>query len=562
MNRDINTEAIIRGFEDYTDANFDNMRREMGLELGKGQLHRIAQYYTNVLKREPNVGEIYFLSDLSRLLKNDPSSRAPFRLENCAEEICETLGDMQSKASSIHGDMLPSSYTVLASVADDYLGRSGKARVLQKHCSFAHLSEARRIAEGKKLLGKVTSSTNIYSDEQKTPEVFSNDLYACVTSSDSSALNEFISDMLESQTVTMASPVEDSGILCSLMRIADGATVNLSAVASLFTDRLAVGTKDYDVFSYLLKAPEPTAYTIRVTRACAARLQEICEGKDDIELVFIGIAGKKRELCLRRGNNSLAVKYSMELLLSLGSVYEALKATGTDMDLGENFRMKFETADFSALNERYVGCEINVEDCSSYRKAMYTVLNSVGMMVAKGYSYTDCEIFASYTLKHPQGNVADDGALSMIAGAYRAKAELAIGGSSECVFSNAEALPMLKVLSYANTKTLIPPSDLKEDEYHLYLLVASKLDSGLPDFSNLRKLLRYIDKLRTDGVILELSYVGGLTLSDILSQHGDGRAYSSGTFNSITFGFVAKTSIPIKGIELNITHKGNEDSEV
>ncbi len=555
MNRDVRMMARIRNFGSYTDTNFDNMRQELGLTLSRGQLRRIAQYYSSTLKKAPTVSEICFLNDLSDQLKRSPDKRAPLQLETYDGELYETLEDMQSKLHALSYELKrPATYSALASAADAYLERSGKEPVLPKCCSFAKITEERRIAERKRLLCEVTSNTKIYLNEQKIPDVFSNDFYACVMSNDRSMLNEFISDMLECQTVSMASPVEESGILSSLMRIADGATVNLSAVASIFTDILAKEATDYDVFSYLLKVPEPIAYTVRVTRAGASRLQKICDDKDGIDLVFIGIAGKKRELCLRRGNNSLAVKYNMEFLLSLGLAYEALKDPSVESDLGENLSMTSENVEISVLNEEYVGCEVRVSDCSSYRKAMYAVLNSVGMTVAKGYSYTDCEIFASYTLKDPHDSGADERSLSMIAGAYRAKAELAIGGSSECIFSDAKDLPTLKILSYANAKTLIPPSDLTSDECHWYLLVASKLDSGIPDFSNLRKLLRYIDKLRADGVILELSYVGGLTLFEVLSRHGASGAYLSGPEKSIAFGFLAKTLTPIKGIELNITH--------
>lgn len=563
MNREEMMMATIRNFGSYTDANFDNMRQELGLSLSKGQLRRIARYYSSTLNKAPTVSEICFLNDLSDRLKRSPDKRAPIQLETHDSDLYETLNDMQSKLRALSYELKdPATYSELASVADDYLERSGKEPVIPKCCSFAGTTEERRIAERKKLLYEVTSNTKIYLNEPNAPEVFSNDLYACVMSNDSSALNKLISDMLECQTISMASPVECSGILCSLMRIADGATINLAAVASLFTDRLAADVTDYDVFSYLLKALEKAAYTVRVTRACAARLQKICDAKDGINLVFIGIACKARELCLRRGNNSLAIKYSMEFLLSLGSVYEALKDADTEEELGDNICMVAEDAYFSVLDEKYVGCEVNVRDCSSYSKAMYAVLNSVGMTVARGYSYTDCEIFASYTLKDPYNCGTDKSALNMIAGAYRAKAELAIGDSSECVFSDANDAPTLKVLSYANKKKFTPSPIFTGDKYHLYLLVASKLDSGLPDFSNIRKLLRYIDKLRADGVILELSYVGGITLSDILSQYGDDRVYSASTFKSIAFGFVVKTSMPIKGVELNVTPQGHNNDDI
>lgn len=563
MNRNEMMMAIIRNFGSYTDANFDNMRRELGLSLSKGQLRRIARYYSSTLNKAPTVSEIFFLNDLSDRLKRSPDKRAPIQLETHDSDLYETLNDMQSKLRALSYELRdPATYSELASVADDYIERSGKEPVLPKCCSFARVTEERRIAERKKLLCEATSNTKIYFNEPNAPEVFGNDLYACVMSNDGSMLNRFISDMLECQTISMASPVECGGILCSLMRIADGATINLSAVASLFTDRLAADATDYDIFSYLLKDPETAAYTVRVTRACASRLQKICDDKDGINLVFVGIAGKTRELRLRRGNNSLVAKYSMEFLLSLGSVYEALKDTDAEEELCDNIRMKPENADFSVFNEKYVGCEVNIGNCSSYCKAMYAVLNSVGMTVAKGYSYTDCEIFASYTLKDPYNGGADKSALNMIAGAYRAKAELAIGGSSECVFSDTNDAPTLKVLSYANAKKFAPLPIFTGDEYHLYLLVASKLDSGMPDFSNLRKLLRYIDKLRADDVILEMSYVGGLALSDILSQYGDDRAYPDGTFKNIAFGFVVKTSIPIKGVELNIKHQSNDNVEI
>lgn len=563
MNRDEMMMAVIRNFGKYNDTNFDNMRQELGLTLSKSQLRHIAQYYSSTLNKAPTVSEICFLNDLSDRLKRSPDKRAPLRLETYDTELYETLEDMQAKLQALSYEVkAPATYSSLASLADNYLERSGKEPVLPKLCSFAQISEERRISDRKKLLYEITPNTKIYLNEQIAPEVFTNDLYACIISNDRLTLNKFISDMLECRTISMASPVESSGILCSLMSIADGATINLFAVASLFTDNLKPDATDYDIFSYVLKAPLAFAYTVRVTRTAAKQLQTLCDKECGINLTFLGIADKKRELSLRRGNNALMARYGMDFIRSLGSTYEAINAKESGADTADNQYMTSQQIDFPVCNEKYIGCEIIASECDSYRKAIYTVLNAVGKNVERGYSYTDCEIFARYEMTDPQIGGINEKNLIMIAGAYRAKAELAIGGSSECVFSDANDTPTLKVLSYANAKKFAPLPTFNGDEYHLYLLVASKLDSGLPDFSNLRKLLRYIDKLRAEGVILELSYVGGLTLSDILSQYGDDRAYPEGTFKNIAFGFVVKTSIPIKGVELNIKHQDNDNVEI
>lgn len=226
---------------------------------------------------------------------------------------------------------------------------------------------------------------------------------------------------------------------------------------------------------------------------------------------------------------------------------------------------------------------------NGYLDGVYAIVDTVCQLAAKGLSYENTEICTHLTFPVSDGTAcfsnfsvptenyeSVSAYIALTAGIYRARAELALRGGNITSFSETDYCPSIEALGYSVTDKKID-NNYENDDCEceniysalkgVYLLDVSIDDDGIPDFEELRGLLKYISDTARENPTVRAYYPVGTDIGQFLSERYGGRLkYAAGYMprgseNDRGLVFVIESDSPVLGTFVGKIYGNNERSE-
>lgn len=629
--------GIVYNFAAYTHEQYETMSKELGLSLTAGQLQSCAVYYGKYEHRDPSLDEIYFIDGFAYAF---PESRYAFAIKNffCDDEyIYRTYSDMMEKIMEIyHHPKLPPPLSIYPAIADIYLERAGKKRIFPKSTEISYVPEGNIFCESfarNTEIFKASSENGGWyitqkSNEKKrigsTPK--NSDVYLLLSAENSGNDINILSDCVRrfdaEGLFIFSAQVGKGGITGAALRIASGISIWTRNIESIFftnsckgsddTDdsnnvdsQANEGTKGFDIgtsevpptdMSQCMYSELP--FPAVLVRADRASLQYIIARLrsefPDIKHMIAGEAIRGSRFVFKDNSGGIRLSFDGGFLRSLTAVkYTDMRMNRLPYSPQKLKRranvMSTQTSDCNIGNRRAIFTRSQKAATSSgYLDGVYTIVDTVCRLAAKGLSYENTEICTHLTLPFSDGTAgfgtssvptenyeSVSAYIALTAGIYRARAELALRGGNITSFNEAVNCPSVDALGYSVTDKKSDDNYSDNDDYEklysavkgVYLLDVTIDNDGIPDFEELRGLLKYISDTVKENPTVRAYYLGGADIGHFLSERYKGRLeYASGytprgSENNRDLVFIVESDSPILGTFVGKIYGNNEKGE-
>lgn len=630
--------GIVYNFVAYTHEQYETMSKELGLSLTATQLQSCAGYYWKYEHRDPSLDEIYFIDGFAYAF---PESRYAFAIKSffCDDEyIYRTYSDMMEKIMEIYNHpKLPPPLSVYPAIADIYLERAGKRRIFPKSTEISYVPEGNifceAFARNNEIFKASSSDKSGWYIKQKSTEKKrvgtvpkDSDVYLLLSAENSdddiNMLSECVRRFGAEGLFIFSAQVGKGGVTGAALRIASGISIWTHNIESIFftnarkgsddtddsnnvDDQAHEGTTDFDIdtsevpptdMSQCMYSELP--FPAVLVRADRASLQYIIARLrsefPDIKHIIAGEAIRGSRFVFKDPSGGIRFSFDGGFLRSL----TAVKYTDMRMNRLPYSPQKLkhradivqaETSTCSIGNRHAIFTRSRkISTGNSYLDGVYTIVDTVCRLAAKGLSYENTEICTHLTF--PVSDDTDSFGTSFVtvenyesvsdyialtAGIYRARAELALRGGSITSFDEAVNFPSVDALGYSvadkKSDNNYSDNDDCENLYSavkgVYLLDVTIDDDGIPDFEELRGLLKYISDTVKENPTVKAYYPGGAEIGHFLSERYKGRLeYASGYMprgseNNRDLVFIVESDSPVLGTFVGKIYGNSEKSE-
>ena len=630
--------GIVYNFAAYTQEQYETMSKELGLSLTAQQLRSCAGYYGKYEHRDPSLDEIYFIDGFAYAF---PESRYAFGIKSffCDDEyMYRTYSDMMEKISEIYNDQkLPPPLSIYPVVADIYLERAGKKRIFPKGTEISYISDDNIFCEAFARNTEIFKSTDekggwyITQKRSEKKRIGSapkdSDIYLLLSAEksgdDINTLSECVRRFGAEGLFIFSTQIGKGGVTGAALRIASGISIWTHNIESIFlnahknsdstddssnvNDQAAPeATNGFDIYtsdvsltdmsqSMYSELPFP-AVLVRADRTSLQYI--IARLKSEFPYIKHIIAGEAiRGSRFVFKDNSGGIRFSFDggFLRSLTTVKY------TDMRMNKlpysqkklKHRANVISAEASICNigrkSAIFTRSQKISTGNNYLDGVYTIVDTVCRLAAKGLSYENTEIFTHLTF--PVSDCATSFSdfsvpvvnyesvsdyIALTAGIYRARAELALRGGSITSYSATDYYPFIEALGYSVTD-MKKDNNCSNDNYDyenlysaikgVYLLDVTIDGDGIPDFEKLRGLLKYVSDTVKVSPKVKAYYLGGTEISQFLNErYRDRLEYTTGyinrgTENSRELVFIVESDSPVLGTLVGKIYANNEKSE-
>lgn len=628
--------GIVYNFAAYTHEQYETMSKELGLSLTAGQLQSCAVYYGKYEHRDPSLDEIYFIDGFAYAF---PESRYAFGIKSffCDDEyIYRTYSDMMEKFTEICNDpKLPPPLSVYPAIADIYLERAGKKRIFPKGTEISYFSEGSIFCEAfarNTEIFKASSEKGGWYITQKSNEKKrigsapkDSDIYLLLSAENSGNDINILSDCVRrfgaEGLFIFSAQVGKGGITGAALRIASGISIWTHNIESIFlnarkdpedaddsdnvNDRVFEGTAGFGIDTPEISLADMSQcmyselpFPAVLVRADRASLQYIIARLrsefPDIKHIIAGEAIRGSRFVFKDNSGGIRLSFDGGFLRSLTAVkYTDMRMNRLPYSPQKLKRradiMQVETSDCNIGNRRAIFTRSQIAATSNgYLDGVYTIVDTVCRLAAKGLSYENTEICTHLTFPVSDGTASFGASsaptenhesvsayIALTAGIYRVRAELALRGGNITSFEEAVNFPSVEALGYSvadkKSDNNYSDNDDCENLYSavkgVYLLDVTIDDDGIPGFEELRGLLKYVSDTVKENPTVRAYYPGGAEIGHFLSERYKGRLeYTAGytprgSENNRDLVFVVESDSPVLGTFVGKIYGNNEKGE-
>ncbi len=516
--------GTVRGFRNYTPLQLEQMQKDLSVQLSPAGLSLCVSYYRTA-GRDPYIEELKLLGLYEAHQKSLPLHTAPVKLFINDTACAQTYADLMQKRKELYPHATrPSTYAELLSVCTAYLKRAGKPQPLGSQSSVLTLSATRKDA--------ISVSSSIFAMRQTKQKsnvpaaerdilllLFTPALYGAPFRTASWAHLTNVPHV--APLIKDICRIGEEGLLYSVLSMHDGAIIDLQKLSrtgeELPLSKLVSGYCDHLL---LRVAPENCEAVCRAAYTC-------------------GIAA--RPFAQLVAGTNVTLQYENTTLLTLASDFlRALTATspaevvlpqetGNAVAAIDHTPIDTTNCKYLASSKKKVLPQVIQQNGTATAVACTAVANDfflnaldcalvpVLTLAAKGCDFSTQA--QSLGLELPASTAANGAVLSSLLGLYRVQAELGIPMSavSSCTSDASDTLRMT-VFSTAKERTSYPADAFTAAGNKVYCLMPTFKEDGLPDFSELRKLLSWLSAKAACGVLKSVRILSHAELSDALHE--------------------------------------------
>ena len=507
--------SVIRNFANIGMAQAEELRALLSLSMPAEMLKFCGNYYKTNLKRDPYVDELKMLDLLVTAREREGTSFAVTELLTNDAFVARTYADLLKKRKQLYPNLnRPMTFGEAANIAGEYIRRARGNTVCSTFLPSVENTRDSITYPDKTCVAAPKSAFRLRLLPFSAPSAEEGDKLVLVLPSAKDTPDDFrrncasvLGDSHLMQYVKWISKVGNGGILKELLRITDGATVNLASLSLVGTSIPTDALCDGFVGSYILLI-SPHQW-----RTVCSLIQQNCLRA----CLFATIDKDSKFVFLRDKNSSFTI--DSHFLHSLNRYTPVCAKLADEADLQPNSisfggigggKCAYLAPDLADGIGEVVNTEVAA--CSAvcatptnayYKTALWSVLAPVTALCANGVAYSNQAL--SLALEFPAEMNAPEAVGSCTAtllGLYRAQAELALAAAGKVSIRADKDLkpPSISVWATAREAKKTPCTFTKSGNF--VYAVSPVLDKDrLPDFAALRQLLDQITKLANEGKI-------------------------------------------------------------
>lgn len=519
--------GIAVGFSRLNTTALRSMKEDLGLSMTVGELQFCQKMYGSAERSAPTLDEIYFFDGISdgHHRSRDFAAIVKFHLNN--PEAAKTYKDLLEKRTLLAGTPLPSAPTLteLSHILSDVLKRSGRysdfGGVLPIADPFDALSAAARgmLPEDTLSLGADFPPVRTFRTDTKTLSgalctAYEDDAILLLrTPSMRSAaemlnsplvlrLSLFARTELYQKTVHAYRAVDTLGIAIALVSLHDGIYVEIDRIPSVFDDGELYDLAFAEHGSVLVSIPRS-----EITKFCEAAKEH------GIDACQIARAVRGKTLTVRKKGHA-PYSFSSGALRELASLSVPMifEEDREAADLAEtpeySLYPDFGTVDVAMYSPQpilTIGDRFYTAASSkrySFSNGIDTALSAVFRAVLSSEDPSRLSVQNVFSYPNEITSQTMGGLLESYLGVYRVLSELAIADQSSFL-PRSVSTSGFSVYCFGSPYKHRPPSDtLSESGSSIYLVSIAKDQNGVPNFTNVRALLKRLSALCRNGEIL------------------------------------------------------------
>ena len=526
----MNLTGLIRNFGQYTDAQLEQMKTDLGIGLSLPKLKVCAAYYRDKAHRDPYIEELRFLDLFLEKASNAPAAIAPRELLTNDACVAKTYADLIEKRRELYpNSQKPASLYEAFLTMGSYLGRIGKTVLLPHEAhTLEHLRENPALAESGNIISAKDANCGFRRAFRTRTPTDATDILVLLAPLPESTLQEetvathaLLSDEAFLSAVKVIRPIGECGILYEALLMSQGVRINLDVLSQ---------AKDSTALSDLVSA-YVNRYLLRIANQSYDSLAKAAKNHGLLALPIATLADPSAVAIVSQGQPMLAwsaVFFRSLFELSPVSVHLADETDGTPAPIRRILHRKKDCAYLSQpthSDQTIFPCgngiytvAVSAPTSSFFRNAIDTALSTVMTMCACGISYEQHRLAINIDL--PARLTEDSAAgsvMSSILGLYRLEAELAIPMAVGKLNPIAALTnPEISVFGFANGKAL--PDRLCEAGHRLYCVMPEYEDVGIPNFDKLRTFLSWLTELSLSGTLKSARVICRKTVRQALSE--------------------------------------------
>ena len=542
-------ELSLSGFPHMDDSTLENVRRVLGLSMSPAELRACRTYYRNSLRRNPQIEELVLLDRMIAAESCAPHHLCVAEMKTESPLIAEVFADLMKHRREVVSELdRPGSILELATVMETYLSADRRQHPLSDIAvRFASHRNLQLACEGYTVTASTGNTDSDISIGVKPSQTASNVgavkagdyVYALLDTKNAEkgfeqTLTEYLSKPVVKQAAKRIHLVKNIGILRALMQVYDGLLLN---TPSLMTR----------ADSALPELAEPVLGAL-LTVSPAASADMLLWAQDmGLHIIRAATVTTGGEIRIPTKNGTQLTLHTVFLRsLTLPRAYSVTVVPPT----AEHPEITLTRIGSCTLKGRkHAVVKTDASGDEPFAAALFGVLYALLYCAAAGISPTDVGLACRLTLPRPSPTRMGE-ALSMVLGLYRMQAEFELFGNAPTIEPGTEDHPTLSVAAIAPLPERPVPSTAVGGGSRIFYLEPLYTADGIPDFSDLKKMLGYIQKLNRDGHVLSARPTSRDLLSDLekMSRDTTVEYVRSEPLASRFGGLLVETDIELQGI--------------
>lgn len=531
----MNYRSVVRNFVNINFAQAEELCERLSLSMPAELLLNCSKYYKNQQKRDPFVDELRMLDMLLSAREREGESLALTKFFANDAFIARTYADLLDKRGQVFGELShPCTFAEAASTAGMYIRRArGDVRRPRLLTSIENTSDCITYPDATCVAAPNSAFRMRLIPLQKTV-VREGDILVLVSPVFSDSLIEFrrksakiLREKEVMQYVKEVATVGRGGIMCELLRMTDGAQIQLPFLSPMGTTVPVTTLCESFLGSTILRVAEDRWNTVTALLSkSGVRALPFATITQKTKFVFVRDTHSSFELdthFLRSFNKYQAVcaKLDDEAALSPSSI--AFGSIGPQNNKYYAPETAKKIGDIVTIDSTSCAAVSATAFEAPYKTALWSVLAPVASLCACGVPYTNQILSISLELPTDLNNAKTAGqCFAAILGLYRAQIELGLLTSAEPVIRTCKDLEAPSISVWASAHGVQKPNSIFTQSGSYVYAVTPTLDKdGLPNFSLLRQMLKQITQLASEGKILSCRTLAGEAITDGILKMSD-----------------------------------------
>ena len=545
----------LSGFPHMDDSALETVRQGLGLSMSSAELRTCRTYYRNSLRRDPQAEELLLLDRMIESGSRSPQCLCVAEMKTASKLIADIFADLMARRPTVVSELeRPSSLPELIGLMESYLASSEKYTnsLSDVAVRFTSHRDLLLTSEGYLITASTGSEDKDISIGVKPPQVaFSGGavkpgdyVYALLDSKNpddgfEKRLTQYLSENAVKLVAKSVRPVCNSGLLDALVQLADGLTLNTKSLIS--------GA------DFSLPALADPVFGVLLTASPAASADILLLAQEmGLHMIRTATVTAGAEIRIPAKNGGFFTFHAPFLRsLTLPRAYSATVAPPANT-LPEIALTRIGTCTLNGQKHAVVKADASGDN--PFVASLFGTLYAFLLCVAAGARPSEVGLACHLTLPRPSSTRMGE-SLSMILGLYRMQAEFEMYGNTPTLESGTDEHPSLSIATIAPLPEHPTPSTVVGGGSKIFYLEPLYTADGIPDFSDLKKMLGYIEKLNRDGHILSILPTSGDLLSDLekMSRNTTVEYVRREPLTSRFGGLLVETDVTIQGALVAVT---------
>lgn len=495
--------GMIRRFGSYNLQQLEQMKQDLHVQMPLNKLIFCASYYRTVEKRDPSIEELQFLDLFSRGSEKSSLSIAPTELLTNDAFVAKTYADLMAKRHELNPDAkTPCTLYEMMELATAYLERAGKESAPSGLVCSIEKRNTPYTKLGNSTVLEKRASVGLRVLPKKDLPLLKGDLLLLLRPLITRTAKSSIPPVALLDLPAFASQIKQirtvgkRGLFAEVLSVASCATIE--------PDRLSQ-TGEPIPLSMLVTAFEGDLL-VRVSREDYPDFAKAAYELGLFAAAFATVGNGTSITVVRPRGTTFTLQTSfLKRLFPLRPVSVRLgnERSDTETPVSHTAHTESSCADLptASVGTALISAASVAPTQSFFCNALDTTLAAVLTLAVSGCDYADQRLSVSVQLPQSTDDSYVAGAcVSTILGVYRLQAELAMPTASiRLDYDPTLDYPTLQVFSVSRGNAV--PASFTAAGNPVYCIAPAATDDGLPDFSDLRRLLTHLTALRKKGVV-------------------------------------------------------------